>query len=109
MTLDTIDPDAVRRVNEEFRAWLQDSGLLPGPEPIPHRYFQKGRGKMFCWTTKPNPGDGKYASFVYKPIGAGARSGKAERWELVERLTVEHRTRKAAKARALCLYRQENN
>jgi hypothetical protein len=106
MPLDTADQAAMQELNAELNAFMRRHGVFP--EEIPHRYFQKGRGKMFCWTTKPNPGDGKYASFIYKPIGKGARSGKAERWELVERLTVEHRTRKAAKARALKMLRRDN-
>jgi hypothetical protein len=79
-----------------------------GPEPR-YRYYQRGNGPMFCWTTEKNPGDGKYASFVYRPIGRGARTGKAARWELVESNSskwklVEHSKRKTAKARALRLY-----
>jgi hypothetical protein len=93
----TISPAALARLNQAIEEAF-------GRQPR-YNYFQRGNGPMFCWTVEKNPGDGKYASFVYKPIGKGARSGKATRWELVERKTVEHSKRKAAKARALRLYR----
>lgn len=82
-----------------------------GPEPR-WAYFQRANGPMFCWTTEPNPGDGKYASFVYRPVGKGARSGKATTWKLVESgkwKIVEHSKRRLAKARALRLFEADRS
>lgn len=43
------EADVARRIE----ARLRDQGLIP-EEPPPWSYFQKGRGKMFCWTTAPD-------------------------------------------------------
>lgn len=90
--------DAInRRIGEAF------FGRMPA-----YRYFQKKGGPMFCWTTAKEEGE-KYASFVYRPTGKGARSGQATRFQLVESGSwkiVEHAKRKDAKARALRLYRK---
>ncbi|MGH7487632.1 MAG: hypothetical protein ACREMY_18815 [bacterium] len=68
------------------------------------RYFQRGRGPMFAWATTPV--EGKFGSFVMKPVGPGSRSGKAEQWDSVLSTVVEHRRRKDAKARALRLFQK---
>jgi hypothetical protein len=44
---------------------------------------------------------GWYYSFVYRPVGKGARTNKAERWDFNEKTLRRHRKRKDAKARAL--------
>jgi hypothetical protein len=65
-------------------------------------YFKpKGSSYKFCYTPHADQ-DGWYYSFVYKPIGKGARTGEAKRWKLTK--LVPHRVRKAAKARALRLF-----
>jgi hypothetical protein len=60
---------------------------LYGREPR-WRYFQHDGGPMFAWTVEPfgtgglfdepePTRTGRYASFVYEPIGRGSRSGTA--------------------------------
>jgi hypothetical protein len=98
-----VNPAIVARLNQHFAE-------LFGREPR-YRYFQRDGGPMFCWTVERDE-DGKYLSFVYRPVGAGARSGTATRWELVEAKSskwkqVKHAKRKAAKARALRLSRAD--
>jgi hypothetical protein len=120
-------------VAARIEAHLREQGLIPEPPPN-WSYFQKRRGPMFCWTTEPDEhdpcahcggheldgldthemacsacggsgqGKGWYFSFVYKPVGPGARSGKAESWEFIESSLRKHRKRKDAKARAEKLY-----
>jgi hypothetical protein len=74
------------------------------PRPPRFRYFQKGRGAMFCWTTERV--EGMYGSLVLRPVGAGSRSGKAEEWVCDEDSISSHKLRKDAKARALKLYKE---
>lgn len=97
---ESASPEVIAKLNQHF-------ARLFGTPPR-YNYFQRGNGPMFCWTVEKNPSDGRYASFVYKPVGKGARSGKATAWQLVESGRwgiVEHAKRKTAKARALRLYR----
>lgn len=102
-----VNLDTAEAPSAEFVARLNaELARIYGPEPR-WCYFQRGNGPMFCWTVEKNPGDGRYASFVYKPVGKGSRSGEATRWTLVETgrwKVVEHAKRKTAKARALRLY-----
>jgi hypothetical protein len=68
------------------------------PREARWRYFGSlnGRGWAFAWTTEKVRG--KYQSFAWKPAKGG--------WERVR--TVEHATRKAAKARALRMAAQRH-
>ena len=64
-------------------------------------YFHaQGSSKQFCYTPHADL-DGWFYSWVYQPIGKGARTGKATRWTLKK--LQPHRRRKAAKSRALKL------
>lgn len=101
---EALDASA-KRVSEMLGQYL--SG-----RQVRFRYFQRGNGPMFCWTIEKI--DGKYQSYVYRPTGPGTRVGKAEEWQLVEAPTskwkqVRHAKRKAAKARALRLYRADQD
>lgn len=101
------DDPGLARVTELLNRHLAD---LFGREPR-YCYFQRGNGAMFCWTVEKGE-DGKYVSFVYRPTGKGARTGDASSWELVETKSskwkqVRHAKRKAAKARALRLFRAD--
>jgi hypothetical protein len=62
-------------------------------------YFSDRRlpGWRFCYTTE-RMDDGKYAAFIYKPVGKGARSGTPTSLKLVRQ--VRFTKRKAAAARA---------
>src|SRR3990172_551640 len=60
-------------------------------------YWQDYRGWQYGWTTE-RMGDGRYAAFIFKPVGKGARTGKATRWKKVKE--VHFAKRSTAKARA---------
>lgn len=96
-----IEREIVRRLNADpaIRAVLD----YISPRQPRYRYFESPDGTMFIWTTE-KMGDGKYASAIYQPTGSGSRSGKATTWRKVRE--VHHATRRAAKARALALYRK---
>jgi len=69
-----------------------------------YRYFEH-RSVRYCWNAEPVADKaGKWFAWEYRPVGPGARSGKAQRWELRHR--VRAGSRKAAKARALHWYLQ---
>lgn len=76
--------------------------------PPPHRMFREcADGWLFGWTIKPTAmTEGRYASLAWKPVGPGARSGRAQRWDPVPAMFGIHRTRRQAKARAARLWRQ---
>ena len=86
-------------VTEQVRERLRP--LLP--REALWRFFTDQRGVKYCWATESM--DGKYASWVYQPVGKGSRSGKPHEWKLTKR--VNHKLRKAAKARAYRLYQAE--
>jgi hypothetical protein len=73
-------------------------------------YWQKGSGPMFVYNTErihsPYSGaaEGKFESLVAVPVGKGSRSGKAERWQVLDDSRSLHDLRKDAKARAYRLY-----
>lgn len=52
------------------------------------------------------PHDGKFLTQLFKPMGKGARTGKAQNW--VECYRRQFSTRKAAKKRAIELYREHS-
>lgn len=89
------------------RAMERITASVLGREPR-YRYFQRGNGPMFFWTVE-RAGDGRYHSGVYRPVGPGSRSGKATRWKMDDDEYARHALRKDAKARALRLYREDNN
>jgi hypothetical protein len=86
------------------------SNLLP--REARWRYFQKGSGPMFVWTTESfnlrygGKEQGKYESVVYRPYGPGSRKGQAQRWKRDEATASLHVLRKDAKGRAWRLYGQ---
>jgi hypothetical protein len=67
------------------------------PHEPSYRYWTGEDGWRYCWTTE-KMGDGRYAAFMYKPVGKGARSGKATSFVLVKEIHFNKRT--TAKARA---------
>lgn len=89
--------DEREAVLREVREML--AGLVPRTPRF--RYFQARDGWMFCWTTermRDDRGRFVFAAMVYRPVGAGARSGKAESWALQR--TSYRAKRKDAKALA---------
>ena len=55
-------------------------------------------GEQYCYTPHPDT-EGRYWAWTYKPVGKGARTGKARRFKMIERVQFSHRNK--AKARAL--------
>jgi hypothetical protein len=85
------DPsETTRRLNEMVRRFT--------PRQPNWNYFQSKDGWIFGWSTE-RMGDGKFAAFIHKPRGKGARSGKAQAWIKVRELHFAKRA--TAKARAL--------
>jgi hypothetical protein len=70
-----------------------------------YRYWTDPSGWRFCWTTE-RMGDGKFAAFIYKPVGPGSRSGKARTFKLARE--VHLKTRRAAKQRAADWFNKRN-
>lgn len=66
-------------------------------------YFESPDQRRFCYTPWKDE-NGNYFTWVMKPYGRGARSGKAKRWKRVGKI-VRARTRKTARARAEKRYR----
>lgn len=69
------------------------------------RYWTGPNGWLYGWTTE-KMGDGKYGAVLFKPVGRGARSGKATSWEKVKE--VHFATRTKAKARAAQWFNRDN-
>jgi hypothetical protein len=75
----------------------------------PHREWVCEDGWIVGYTTGRLYGgdtEGKFAAFAYKPVGKGARSGKADNHKLS--VWTVRATRKAAKKRALEMYYQHS-
>lgn len=71
--------------------------VFKGNSGFVYTYFTKD-WKEYCYTTRPCI-EGWFYSWIYVPLGAGARSGKAKRWAMKNLQC--HRKRKDAKSRAL--------
>jgi hypothetical protein len=74
-------------------------------------YWQKNGGPMFVYNTEristeypDDPANGRFESAVFVPYGPGSRSGKAQRWRVLDESRSLHDLRKDAKARAYRLY-----
>lgn len=91
--MDEAARQEIDRLNEAMNQMLRR--FIPR-EPR-YRYWQTKDGWMFGWTTE-KMGDGKYAAFIRKPIGKGARSGKATSFKKVKELHFAKRS--TAKKRA---------
>jgi hypothetical protein len=89
------DPKAAR-MEECYMCRLERAMAQFMPREPGYRYFSHA-GWWYCWTTE-KMGDGKYAAFIYKPVGKGARSGKAEAMRMVKEIHFAKRS--TAKARA---------
>jgi len=76
---------------------LEDAMSRYMPRDPRYRYWTGDDGWRYCWTTE-KLGDDKYAAFLYKPVGKGARTGKARSYVLVKE--VHFVKRSSAKARA---------
>lgn len=70
-----------------------------------YRYWTDPRGYRYGWTTE-RMGDGKFAAFVYRPVGKGARSGTARSFKVARE--VHFRTRRQAKDRAADWFNKAN-
>ena len=96
-----------RPLDPAFLARLQSAMAALAPRDPRFRYFQCRVCRTgFLWTTE-RFSDGKFGSAVLVPTGPGSRSGKPSAWRTTREVHVN--TRKAAKARALRLYRQHHH
>lgn len=89
---------------DEWAAMFAPEGLAR------HTLWTCGDGWLVGYTTeriRHGKYDGKFAVMAYKPIGKGARSGRAERWERV--YLRPFAKRKTARARAEKMYWQHTN
>lgn len=68
-------------------------------------YWTGKNGWLYGWSTE-RMGDGRFGAFLFKPIGKGARSGKAARWQKVRE--VHFAKRSTAKARAAKWHDRDN-
>lgn len=105
-----MSDESMQRVSERLNQYMRETGMI-STAPA-YRYFQKGNGNMYCWTTEKaditdDDPRGWYASFVYRAVGKGSRSGEAVQWKPDVKTMVRHRKRKDAKARALRLYSKD--
>jgi len=82
----------------ELQDWFTQrmAAIEEANRPPRFRYFQKGGGPMFSWTTEKF--EGRYASFVHVPVSD-------VEWVMDDDSISAHVLRKDAKARALKLYR----
>lgn len=68
------------------------------------RKYQIGPAGVGMWTVDKDD-EGWYWSLFLKPIGAGARTGSANQFKYVERMTSKRRSRKACRTRSVNLSR----
>lgn len=109
------DRAAMRRTTEELNAGMRRMfeqspelqralGRIVGREPRCQEW-QAEDGWIIVYSTE-RMGTGKFEVAAYKPIGRGARSGRARK--AAKAYERQFATRKAAKARAIALYRQHS-
>lgn len=93
-------------MSEELnRALERMGGYSPDGSVERWQYFNCEDGWYVEYTTtkvEGGPHDGKYAVMVYKPVGEGARTGKAREWQRV--LFSGYVKRKTARQHALVHY-----
>jgi hypothetical protein len=97
--------EAAQRANRALNRWMAQFFPKLAPEQKAtdrHRrsylYWRSPDQRMFCYTPWKDA-NGDYWTWVMKPVGRGARSGKARRWRRVGK-RVRSRSRKTASKRA---------
>lgn len=73
------------------------------PHENKYLFYHAPNGTQYCYTPHKDV-DNWYYSFAYVPQGPGARTGNATHWKLKK--LRPHRTRKAARARALAFFKK---
>lgn len=102
--MNPADDATLRRVTEEVNRAIREV-MNGGAVQARYRYFgARGAdgakpGHMYFWTVETIDGSGKYASGIY---AFNPKMGRLGGWTPTR--VVKHKTRKAAKARALKLY-----
>lgn len=97
---------AIELLERDYDGWAP---ILMPDGSAPQASWSAEDGYIVVYTTgRVNRGRwaGKFVTMLYRPQGKGARTGKAERWHRVYARAFS--TRKAAKARAIALYRQHS-
>ena len=104
-----LAPGVDRQAREVRPDRRRASSLLPPLDRF--RVLQRGNGKKFCYSTDafehPEDHHPRWYSWVEKPVGPGARTGKAKHWELVEKTVRSHHRPSRAKGRAIELYEED--
>lgn len=109
--MNEVEREAGRKANQMLNRWLQASLSDLMPEQTGHRntrnrraylYWEAPDQRMFCYSPWKDH-EGNYFTWVMKPVGRGARSGKARRWRRLGKV-VASRTRKTARKRAKTRY-----
>lgn len=94
-----------RLLNQHMRGLLgfeDEHGSRSSKNRHDYLYWEAPDQRMFCYTPwKDSNGD--YWTWIMKPFGRGARSGKATKWKRVGKM-VRARTRKTARKRAQTRY-----
>lgn len=91
-----------RWMNEKLSRDLDDEMYAHGRKRHDYIYWEAPDQRMFCYTPWKDE-NGDYWTWVMKPFGKGARSGKATRWKQVGK-KVRSRKRKTARKRAYTRY-----
>lgn len=92
---------------------LTDSGWRPFTDRGAATWaeWEAEDGWLISYTTSRIVGgafDGKFIALAHKPVGEGARSGRGKTTALVHAYSRAFSTRKAAKARAVAMYRKHS-
>lgn len=97
---------AERLLNQDFEGWAPI--LMPDGSARQQQWSAEDGWLVVYTTERVDRGRwaGKFVTMAYRPEGKGSRSGKAEQWRRVYARAFT--TRKAAKARALVLYREHS-
>mgnify|MGYP001033297178 CR=1 FL=1 len=86
-----VRADLQRRKAGFAEAW--DYGSIPRS-----RYFTGSRYRRYCWTTERY--EGKFVSFVLRPVGPGAASNQSDRYQVIRSSVRFHALRRDARSRA---------
>lgn len=96
---------AVTEINKRLNEWMREvlgDVYESGRRRNDSTYWESPDQRMFCYSPWKDE-NGDYFTWVMKPVGRGAQSGKARRWKRVGKV-VRSRTRKTARKRAQTRY-----
>lgn len=110
MTADEWRPEVSEELNRALRRmWASAEADRNGSAR--QAMWMAEDGWVIVYTTtrvEGGPHDGRFAVIAYKPVGKGSRGGRGKATEWTRHYWRGFATRKAAKARAVALYRQHS-